>query len=217
LKKYLKDVTLLAYDTRPDKIEGTIWALQKCCEGLDFYEVKLLTDIMPDNLPENIKLEYAPHINHINDFNLYMFLELGKHIDSSHCLYVQDHGFVISPQIWRDEWLEYDYIGAGWNWMPDAYVCHETGEHVRQGNGGFSLRSSQILNLPKEKGWYLKEEQGWKNEDGQVCVYWRKDMLKNGIKYAPIEVASVFSYEKDTPENMNIKEFFGYHRNMPRR
>jgi hypothetical protein len=40
-------------------------------------------------------------------------------------------------------------------------------------------------------------------------------MLENGIKYAPIEVAAKFSYENDVPENMHIKEFFGFHRNYP--
>jgi len=217
LKKYLKDVTLLAYDTRLEEINNIIRVLQKCCEDLDFFEVKLLTDIEPDNLPENIKWEYAPHINHIDDYNLYMFKYLWKHLDTSHCLFVQSDSCILHPELWDDNWLQYDYIGAVWNWMPDAYICHETGEHVRQGNGGFSLRSSRILNLPKEKGWYLKEDQGWKNEDGQICVYWRKDMLENGIKYAPIEVASVFSYERDTPENMNVKQFFGFHKNYPNR
>jgi hypothetical protein len=198
-------------------MEGTIRALQICCEDLDFYQVKLICDKKPDNLPENIIWEYAPHINNIDDFNYYMFLELGKHVDSSHMLFVHDHAFVLTASLWSEDWLQYDYIGAGWNWMPDAYICHETGEHVRVGNGGMSLRSFKLLNLPKKMGWYLKEEQGWKNEDGQICVYWRKQMLENGIKYAPIEVASVFSYEKNIPENMNIKDFFGFHKNYPNR
>ena len=94
MKKYLKDVTLLSYSTNPDRMDGTISALQKCCEELDFYEVKLICDKKPDNLPENIIWEYAPHINHIDDFNYYMFLELGKHVNSSHMLFVHDHAYI---------------------------------------------------------------------------------------------------------------------------
>lgn len=217
MKKKLNDVTLLTYNTNPERTQGTIDSLNICCGDLEFYDVKFLSDRIPDNLPDNIKWEYAPKINHINDFNYYMFLELGKHIESSHMLFVHDHAYILHPELWDDDWLQYDYIGAGWKWMPDAYICHETGEHIRQGNGGFSLRSSKLLNLPKEKGWYLKEEQGWKNEDGQCCIYWRKEMLENGINYAPIEVSAIFAYENDIPENINIKEFFGYHRNIPRR
>jgi hypothetical protein len=194
-------------------MDGTILALQKSCKDLDFYQVKLICDKKPDNLPENIIWEYAPHIDTIDDFNYYMFLELGEHVDSSHMLFVHDHAFVLNGHLWDDSWLQWDYIGAGWPIVENAYIANN-GERARQGNGGFSLRSSLILNLPKEKGWYLREEQNWKNEDGQCCVYWRKEMLENGIKYAPIEVASRFAFENVIPENVGIKPF-GFHRNLP--
>jgi len=213
LKKYLKDVTLLAYDTRPENADNVIWSLQKCREGLYFYQVKFISNIMPDNLPDGIVWEYAPHIYEINDFNRYMFLEMGSHVDSSHMLYVHDHSWVLHPEIFQDSWLEYDYCGAPWPIVKNTYIANN-GEIVRVGNGGFSIRSSYLMSLPKKLGWDLREEQGWKNEDGNIVCYWRKEMLENGIKYAPVEVAAKFSYENPIEENNygNMKTF-GFHKN----
>ena len=140
-------------------------------------------------------------------------IELGKHIETNYVLTIQYHGFVKNPTRWTNEFLEFSYIGAPWPIVSNAYMAND-GTNVRVGNGGFSLRDSNVLNLPKKMGWHLREEQGWKNEDGQICYYWRKEMLENGIKYAPVEVAAKFSYENPVPENLGIKTF-GFHRNHP--
>lgn len=214
MKKYLKNVTLLAYDTRPEKINDTAWALQKCCEGLDFFEVKLLTDIEPSNLPENIKWEYAPHINHIDDFNLYMFKYLWKHFDTSHCLYVQDHAWVLHPELWDDSWLQYDYCASPWPLVENSYAAWGSKEIVRVGNGGFSIRSHKLSRIPYEHDLPLLQEQSFFNEDGNLTCYFREAMLAWGIKYAPVEVAARFAYENTVPENEGLLTF-GYHRNLP--
>lgn len=216
MKKLLKDVTLLSYNTNPDRMDGTILALQKCCENFGFYQVKLICDKKPDNLPKNIIWEYAPHINNINDFNQYMFSELDKHVESSHMLFVHDHAYILSANTWDDNWLKWDFCGAPWRYMPDAYICHDTGEHVRVGNGGFSLRSKFLLGIPKKYNIPLTHENFYYNEDGNVAVYNRVKFLKLGVKYMPLEESCKFSYENPVPENNygNMKTF-GFHRNFP--
>ena len=215
MKKYLENVTLLAYTSH--EIPQTIASLQKCQEGLGFAETKLLCHEKPDGLPENILYEFAPEINNIDDFNQYVFLELGKHVNTSHVLYVQAHAWILHPELWDDEWLQYDYIGSPWKHMDEAYIAWGSKEHVRVGNGGVSLRSKKLLEIPKKHGLPLLQEQNWYNEDGNLTCYYRELMLALGIKYASVEVAARFAYENDVPENMEIKDFFGYHRNMPRR
>jgi len=42
-------------------------------------------------------------------------------------------------------------------------------------------------------------------------------LSKYGIKYMPLEESCKFAYENNVPENLNIKKFFGYHRNKPNR
>lgn len=205
-----KDVTLLAISSI--MIPETIEVLQRCSGMLDFGAVKLITHERPPNLPSNIVYEQCPRINNIMDFNQYGFIELGKHVSTTHSLTVQYHAWILRPELWDDSWLQYDYIGAPWPYRDDAYIT-KSGEHIRVGNSGFSLRSKKLLDLPKQLNLPLTHDRGYYNEDGNICVYYRQQFLEQGIKYAPIDVAVRFSYENPIPENDGI-ESFGFHRNI---
>ena len=74
---------------------------------------------------------------------------------------------------------------------------------MRVGNGGFSLRSKQLLELTSGPKFVYKE----KNEDELICHVNRDYLVSNGIKFAPEELARYFSYER---ELSNI-ETFGFH------
>lgn len=211
MKKLLSDITLIAYSS--NDVEENIQGLLKCMEYFDFGAVKILSHKQPNCLPEGITYECAKEIKDINDFNEYMFLNFGEHVQTSHCLYVQHHAYIIHPELWDDNWLQYDYIGAGWPTIPNAYLT-DSGERVRVGNGGFSLRSEKLINAPKILKLKLEQRQGFFNEDGNLTIYHREKLLDYGIKYAPLEVACKFSYENTIPENIGIKPF-GFHRNMP--
>jgi hypothetical protein len=209
----LPTVTLYAFTSI--EFDATIRSLLYSSKDINFGIIKLISDTKPRNLPEKIQWEYAPKINNIDDFNHYMFLEMGKHIQTSHALYVQHHAWVLDASLWDDGWLSLDYLGAPWPIRDGSYMAND-GTRSRVGNDGFSLKSKRLLDIPKQMGWHLREEQGWKNVDGQVCCYWKKELLEFGIKYAPVEIAAKFSYENDVPENLNIKKFFGFHKNLPR-
>ena len=211
----LPDVTLVAVDCT-NRIKNTLKALKHCIAKIDFGEVVILTNRKPGltkELPKFYTYKHIKKIENINQYNHFMFLELGNYIETSHCLTVQDHAYILYPELWDNNWLKYDYIGAPWNYSEKFYIAN-TGEHVRVGNGGFSLRTKKLCGLPAKMGWELRQEQGYYNEDGNVCSYWRKEMLEQGIKYAPIEVASKFSYENLMVENYRVKPF-GFHRNFP--
>lgn len=208
--KNLRDVTLLAVSSI--EIPKTILALQTSCQEINFGDIKLISHECPKNLPSNIHFEKCPQINNIMDFNHYVFKNLGHHVDTSHCLMIQYHGFIIHPEIFEDSWLQWDYNGAPWRWMSNSYIYHETGEHIRVGNGGLSMRSKKLLDAPQKLGLSLRQEQGHWNEDGNLTIYHRKAMLEHGIKYAPIEVAAKFSFENHVPENKHIEKTFGFHR-----
>jgi hypothetical protein len=186
------DLTLVAV-TGTD-IETTKIALEKCQSLMHFTKVMFIADA---------------GINTYYKYNDFVFRELGPYVETSHCLLIQYDSWILRPELWDDAWLEYDYIGAPWPIKDNAYLSN--GEHVRVGNGGFSLRSKRLLELPKKYNIELTQEQGYYNEDGNICCYHRKEFLDLGIKYAPIEVACVFSHELDIPENQNILPF-GFHR-----
>lgn len=211
MKIDIPDVTLIAVSSI--NIPETIKALQKSCEEIDFGAVKLISHERTGSLPKEIKFEKCSKINNIMDFNHLAFSDLGKYIQTSHALLVQNHAYIINPTCWDNDWLQYDYIGAPWQWQKNSYISN-TGDHVRVGNGGFSLRSKKLLELPKKLGLPLKQEQGFWNEDGNICCYYRREFLEAGIKYAPVEVAAKFSFENEVPENKGIKTL-GFHRNYP--
>lgn len=215
MNKKLPSVTMIAVDCT-NRINATIDAMKICAENIDFGDVVLLRHEKPDNLPEFITYKQIEEIKNIDEYNKFMFLELYKYFDTKHCLTVQDHAYIINPEVWEDNWLQYDYIGCAWAIVPNAYVANN-GERVRVGNGGFSLRSRRICEIPPEEGWGLREEQGFKNEDGQINCYYRKEFLEKGINYAPLEVAIKFGYEKPMQENnYGHMKTFGFHRNLPR-
>jgi hypothetical protein len=215
MKLYLPDVTLISYASGSTYVDRTIFALCKSYQDINFEAVKLLSDIKPDNLPKEITWEYAPKIDHINDYNLYIFKYLGTHVDTSHCLLIQHDSWVLNADLWDDGWLQWDYCGAPWKIMDNAYISWGSKEHVRVGNGGFSLRSKKLLDIPLIHDLPLLQEQSFFNEDGVINCYYRELMIALGIKYAPVEVAAKFAYENDVQENFNIEKFFGFHKNEP--
>jgi hypothetical protein len=92
---------------------------------------------------------------------------------------------------WHDFFLVNDYIGATWPWRPH-------GQNV--GNGGFSLRSRQLLDALRDN-----EIQG-EIEDTVICQDYRQLLEAKGIKFAPTELANKFSIE-----HRYIQPTFGFH------
>jgi hypothetical protein len=180
---------------------------------MNFGAIKFLSHERPENLPEFIQFEQCTELKSIYDFDCYAFRELGKHVETSHMLMVQDHGIIIHPEVWEDDWLQYGFIGAPWPERPE-FISVSTGEMVRSGNGGFSLRSKELLELPKKLNLPVVSDRGYTNDDGLANSYYRKTFKENGIKYPDVSVAVKFSYENTIPENLNVIPF-GYHRNLP--
>ncbi len=63
---------------------------------------------------------------------------------------------------------------------------------------------------PTKLGLEWKPYYGNTNEDGFICVHNRDVLQKEGIKFAPIDVAKHFSKEIEIEENKGI-ETFAYH------
>jgi len=213
MKIKVPDITLVATDCT-NKINETVKVLIDSSEKMDFGAIKLLSHQKLDNLPEYIQFEEIDKLDTINKYNYFMFIELGNHIQTSYAMTIQHDAGILHPELFDKNWLNFDYLGAPWKIVENSYMANN-GERARVGNGGFSLRSKLLMNIPKKHAWSLRQEQGYANEDGNVCCYWRKELLELGIKYSPVEVAAHFSYENPVPENQGIKKFFGYHKHLP--
>jgi hypothetical protein len=201
----LSNVTLIAMTSV--KIPQTIKALQYSSKGIKFGAIKIISDIEPDNIPDDIIHEYTEKMSNIDDWNYSIIYKLGKHIETEFAILIHDDGFIINPKSWRSEFLEYDYIGAPWPLPMDNFSYRDiNGEIIRVGNS-VSLRSKKLIDLPVTLNLEWKPFHGYYNEDGFICVNYRHIYKEHGMKFADIDVAKYFSHETQLPETIGIEPF----------
>lgn len=146
-------------------------------------------------------------------YNRYCLRQLHKHIKTSHCLTVQSDSGINNPDAWDDSWLQWDYIGAPW-------PLRHGGHNVRVGNSGFCLRSKRLLEatskVVKDDGchWNGKRIPACL-DDVVTCIMYREQLVKLGIKFAPVEVAAKFAFEQAVPEAKVLDGQFGFHTKKP--
>jgi hypothetical protein len=201
----LPNVTLVALTSV--RIPQTVKALEYSCQKIKFGKVKILSDIKPNNLPDYIEHEFTPKSSNIDEWNYNIIYTLPKHIDTEFCILIHDNGFVVNPESWKDEFLNYDYIGAPWPLPNDNFSYRDiNGNIIRQGNS-VSLRSKKLLDIPLKLNLEWKAFHGYTNEDGYICVNYRHKYIEEGCNFANIDVAKYFSHESMIPEIEGIKPF----------
>jgi hypothetical protein len=191
-------------------IDRSIKALEYSCKGIEFADVILLTDV--DVVREGINVIKINKLDYIG-YSKFIIYDLHKHIDTDYVLIIQDDGFIINPSEWSDEFFKYDYIGAPFPVPPptDKISYRDPFDVVqRVGNGGFSLRSKKILELPTILNLEWKSYFGYWNEDGFFAVHNKHLFEKEGCKFAPIDTAYKFSIENDSDDTLG-KKSFGFH------
>lgn len=189
----------------------TIQSMIYSCKQIKFKSVRLITPEIVTDSPDYFEIIKCRPLDY-KEYNEFVFLELYKYIDTQFCLLVQNDSAVVRPYLWDNEWLKYSYIGAPWPNRENSYMAND-GNRSRVGNGGFSLRDYDLMSLPSKLGMELRQEQSYYHEDGNICCYWKKEFLENGIKFAPVDVAARFSFETPVEENLwgNL-ETFGFHK-----
>jgi len=201
----LKDITLIAYTSV--KIDRTVAALEYSSKDINFGCIKLVSDIKPDNLPEKITYSYASKTSNIDEWNYAMVYDLGNHVNTKYAILIHDNGFIVNASSWRDEFLDYDYIGASWPLPKDNFSYRDIhGNIIRVGNS-VSLRSKRLMDLPSKINMEWKPFHGFYNEDGYIAVNNRHLFIEHGMKFADIDIAKYFSHETELPETQNIVPF----------
>lgn len=186
----LPNVTLIAL-TNLD-FEGHKKALDKSCEGITWGAVKLIWD---------------EGITDINEWNRKIVFELHNYVQTEFAMLIHADGYVIDPDMWRDEFLDYDYIGAPWPLPQDDYSYRAANEQIIRVGNSVSIRSKRLMELPSRLGMEWKSYYGNTNEDGYICVHNRHLFTGLGMKFAPIDIARHFSKENEMLENEGIKTF----------
>ncbi len=218
----LPDVTLICVSGV--NLFHSVYALWASSKNIKFGAVKIISPHELPALPSNIEAELpvGTSLDSIDEYSKYIIYELWRHVDTKYCLVVQADGFVVNPKAWKDEFLDFDYVGAPWPLSETAYI-DPFGVHQRVGNGGFSLRSRKLLLVPtySEIPWevntgsfYRHQNAGLYSEDGNICVHNRHIFESAGCVWPGLELASSFSIETKITERSEGKTF-GFHKRYP--
>ncbi len=159
-----------------------------------------------------------PPIRSLVEYSRFVIKELNSFIDTEFCLVTQGDGFIINPQLWSEEFLNYDYIAAPWR--KETPVINSQGKIVdildstknRVGNGGFSLRSKKLLEVSSKLD-FDNIKTSSLSEDLIICHYFYDWFKDQDIKFAPLEIAVKFSFEQPIEEidNFSWENTFGFH------
>ena len=212
MKKKLKlpNVTLLAA-TSSEMDEAQV-SMRISLQNIEFGAAKLLCTTAPKQKYPDIEYVSIPPLNSVDDYNEIVFQDLHKYFETSHCLIVQSDSFVVNSNLWKEEFLEFDYIGAPWSnkiQLNPNLVLHLEKNTV--GNGGFSLRSHKLAETTAKIN-FTSLKFPLKSEDIIICHYLYKEMLNNGIRSAPPELAAQFSMENvNHLYGQDVNSVFGFH------
>jgi hypothetical protein len=214
----LSAITLLCIETRDQALAH--FSIQKCTQHARFGKVVLITELSKLSKQESdleegqvgnavdqkadqkadkaidrlsgVEYVQAPPIRTTKDYSDLLLTGLRQYVSGTHVLIIQWDSFILHPELWTNDFLQYDYIGAAWPHHQDTPV----------GNGGFSLRSVKLLEALE--GPRISKRHP---EDFCICVD-NKATLENqfGIRFAPIEIAEQFAVERT-----NWHPAFGFH------
>jgi hypothetical protein len=174
-------VGLVLADTYPDKRIAR-FALERTLSEFSVHECLLLSDSCFLKGVRHVKIK---PLRNLADYN---GLILDRLREWAHCdsyLVVQWDGFALDGRQWRDEFFEYDYIGAPWLHMQNVV-----------GQGGFSLRSRKLIDALHR----IRRREDVRDretaEDLQICFKYRDALQLSGIRIATADVAGKFSFER---------------------
>ncbi|MDO4284053.1 MAG: DUF5672 family protein [Eubacteriales bacterium] len=204
-KLQLPNVTLAAMTSV--KVRETIKAMQYSMRGVDFGAATLVTHRKPFFLPKEIEYQHIDKIDEINKFNYAMIYDMHRYIHTDFMLLVHYDGFVVNPESWRDEFLDYDYIGSPFPLPKDDFSYRDINGNICRVGNSVSIRSKRLLEFPSQTGIPFEADHGFFNEDGFICCKNRHLFEAAGMKYAPLEVAKYFGHEQMLPEFEGIKPF----------
>ena len=207
----LPDVTLLTVTSV--NVDQTNAALLHCAGCIEFGAVKMLCSALPTITDPRVEYIPIPPIDFLG-YSRLMIEALNGYVQTRHCLIIQSDGFVLDPARWHQQFFEYDYIGAPW---PEYVAIGGPGNRRLRldknavGNGGFSLRSKRLLEVTSRLQFdYL--DFPLKSEDLLICHYLYDDMRTAGIRFAPPEIAAVFSIESPAGlYGQSLNSVFGFH------
>lgn len=186
----LPNVTMICIDTL--RYAQAINAIVLSQKQIKPARTVFLTDI--DLYNPGFEIIQIDKITSKEQYSEFIVKELHKYFNTDYCLIIQWDGYVLDGKQWRDEFLEYDVVGAKWLYVDGRNVS----------NGGFSLRSKRLQTI-------LATDEAIEichPEDEIIGRLYRK-YLENthSIKFPSEELCDKFSFELNEP----YCPTFGFH------
>lgn len=164
----LNNVTMICLDGMNPK--RSVRAIEICKKYCNFSDVKLLSSVDFD-YEHHVKIPYI--IDSREYYSEFMVSQIYKYCNTDYMLIVQHDGWILNPNMWKNEWLDFDYVGAN--------ISHFDKDYKIGGNGGFSLRSKRIMEyvaLNHDKRFCRMPE------DKLICVKMGDQLVNNGFKFS---------------------------------
>lgn len=191
-KLNLSSVTLIMVETLCHDLAKI--AVEDCIKHADFGEILIFSDKhLGVSGALNIKVENWPSKL---GWSEWLWYGVPEHVKTPQALLLQWDAGICKPDQWKDDFLNFDYIGAPWGWHGDG---------LEVGNSGFSLRSKRLqdfLVLHRDKFPVLDPE------DVAISRTYRPALETQGFKWADIGKAFDFAFENNRKQNL---DHFGYH------
>jgi hypothetical protein len=213
----MNNITLVSIDG-VGKDDRHLKAIKYSLNNFNFKEVLYFSS---KNWSDNSYYKFIeiPKLSY-DEYNKFCLVELHKYINTDHVLLIQDDGFIINPNLWTDEFLNFDYIGAPWpkdhlffntrRWpfIHEKLIENNISYHI--GNGGFTLRSKKLL---EEVSKLYNKDYKDIPEDVLICIGFRKILEEKGFKFADLFYATQFSCESHFIEGKryDTNSSFGFH------
>ena len=164
-------MTIASVTGHQDYAQGSVYAIEtsylELKDKISDLRCLLVSPEKPEHCPDYIQYIPCKPFSYF-EYNLFMIYGLGDLIETDFCLVVQNDGWVTNGNQWKDDYFNYDYIGA-----PLPEVAHiENNQFLGRRsvefffpnkdnfpenyyelqNGGFSLRSRRLMRAPREYG-----------------------------------------------------------------
>jgi hypothetical protein len=190
----LSNIVLLSISS--NRINETQKAIEICTQQCSFKEILFFTDTPHLITNKQISGIYIDKLNSIKDYDYFVLKKLPYYLSGRSNFYLTIHwdGFIVNPDAWTDEFLNYDYIGAAWPWY--YFMC---------GNGGFCLKSQKFIDTQLK---IINDLDTTLPDDVSLCIQARQKFIEHNCLYAPPEIAYQFSTEYG---DYNQFHSFGFH------
>jgi hypothetical protein len=138
---------------------GAAVSVALCSRQMPGAATLLMSPEVPEGMSPTIRHRVIAPLNY-HEYSWFILFALWRFIETDYVLIVQDDGWILDIANWRDEFFDYDYIGApihlgrvdtpqGIMWMRRFAWCEHLGKPdsivMPVLNGGFSLRSRRML------------------------------------------------------------------------